>query len=124
MRPPERLCGSDDVTGIDAGPDVGRRERDGFVLVMLGHQRHALDREAEPLAGFAQQVDVARRLLAEGEVLPHHHLDDVQSLDQQFMGVALGRQLHEIRGERHDQEHVDAHFLDELGAPGQRGQLG
>ena len=69
------------------------------------------------------RFDVARRLLAEGEVLADHHLDDVQALDQQLVDVALGRELHEVRGERHDQEHVDAQFLDELGAAGQRGQL-
>ena len=39
------------------------------------------------------------------------------------MDVALGCQLHEVGGERHDQENVDAQFLDELGAAGQRGQL-
>ena len=80
-------------------------------------------REAEPLARLAQHVDVACRLLAEGEVLPHHHLDDVQVFDEQFVDVALGGELHEVGGERHHQEDVDAQFLDELGAPGQRGQL-
>ncbi|EUA54792.1 hypothetical protein I553_1301 [Mycobacterium xenopi 4042] len=39
------------------------------------------------------------------------------------MDVALGRQLHEIAGERHNQEHVDAEFLDQLGTARQRRQL-
>ena len=68
-------------------------------------------------------VDVARGLLAEREVLPDHHLDDVQVFDEQFVDVALRGELHEVGGERHHQEDVDAQFLDELGAPGQRGQL-
>ena len=123
VRPAQRLGGGDDVARVDAGPDVGGRERDGFVPVVLGHQGHALDREAEPLPRLAQQADVACGLLAEGEVLPDHDLDDMQVLDQQLVDVALGGQLHEVRGERHHQEDVDAQFLDQLGAAGQGGQL-
>ena len=56
VRAAQRLGGRHDVTGVDAGSDVGRREGDGLVLVVLGDQRHALDREPEPLARLAQQV--------------------------------------------------------------------
>ena len=86
-------------------------------------QRHALHRKAEALPCLAQRVDVARCLLAEGEVLPHHHFDDVEAFDEQLMDVAVRGELHEVGGERHHQEHVDTQFLDELGAAGQRGQL-
>ena len=39
------------------------------------------------------------------------------------MDVAIRGELHEVGGERHHQEHVDAQFLDKLGATGQRVQL-
>ena len=68
-------------------------------------------------------VDVAGRLLAEGEVLPHHDLHDVQVLDQQLVHVALRGELHEIGRERHHQKDVDAQLFDQFGAPGQRRQL-
>ena len=90
---------------------------------MFGHQVHRVHREAEPLARLPQQLDVARRLLAEREVLADHDLDDVEAFDEQLVDVALGGEFHEVRGERHDQEHVDAHLLDQLGATSQRGQL-
>ena len=124
VRPAQRLGGGHHVTGVDAGPDVGRREGDGLVAVGVRHTSDMLS-TANPNRSPAlrSMVDVAGRLLAEGEVLADHDLDDVQPLDQQFVDVALGRQLHEVGGERHDQEDVDAHFLDQLGAPGQRGQL-
>ena len=47
----------------------------------------------------------------------------MQPLDQQLVDVAVRGELHEVGGERHDQEDVDAQFLDQFGAPGQRGQL-
>ena len=46
-----------------------------------------------------------------------------RSFDEQLVDVALGRELHEVGGERHHEEDVDAQFLDQFGAPGQRGQL-
>ena len=125
--PSERFGRGDDVTRIDAGSDVGRGEGDRpvpvLIKVVFSHQRHALDREAEAFACLAQHADVAARLLAEREVLTDHDLHDVQALDQQFVDVPLGRELHEVRGERHDEEDVDTHFLNEFGPPGQGGQL-
>ncbi len=111
------------VARVHARPDVGGREGDGLGSVMLGHQRDALDGEAEALAGLAQQRHVAAGLLAEGEVLADHDLEDVQTLDEQFVHVPLGGQLHEVGGERHDEEDVDTQFLDQFGPAGQRRQL-
>ena len=99
-----RLGGGDYVAGVDARADVGRRERDGLAAMVLGDQGHALDGEAEPLAGLAQGFDVAGGFLAEGEVLADQHLDDVQALDEQLVDVAVRGQLHEVGGERHHQQ--------------------
>ena len=129
MRPTEGLGGGHHVAGIHTRPDVGRRERDAVVTIDragaggLGHQGHPFDRKTEPFTGLAQQRHVARRLLAEGEVLPDHHLHHVQALHEQLMDVALGGEFHEVRRERHDQKDVDAGLLDQFGAPGQGGQL-
>ena len=90
---------------------------------VLGHGGGIQHHHAEALPGLAQHRDVACGLLAEREVLPDDHLDDVQTFDEQFVDVAVGSQLHEVRGEGHYQEDVDAHFLDQLGAARQRGQL-
>lgn len=90
VRPAQRLGRGHHVTGVHAGPDIGGRERDGLGPVMLGHQRDALDSEPEALAGLAQQRHVAAGLLAEGEVLTDHDLEDVQAFDQQLVHVALG----------------------------------
>ena len=123
MRAAQRLGGRHHVPGVHAGADVGGGEGYGLVAVVLGQQRHGFDCEPEPLAGAPQGLDVAGRLLTEGEVLPHHDLDHVQVFHQQLVDVALRRELHEIAGERHHQEDVDAQLLDELGAAGERGQL-
>jgi len=53
--------------------------------------------------------------------LPAAFLPNV--LDEQLVDVAVGRELHELRGEWDHQKDVNAEFLDELGAAGQRGQL-
>ena len=119
----QRFGGRHHVTGVHAGPDVGRRERHGLGVVVLGDQRHRLHREPEPRAGTAQRVDRSGSLLAEGEVLPHHDFHHMQVLDQQLVDVALRGELHEIGREGHDQKDVDAELLGKLGAPGQRGQL-
>ena len=124
VRTPQRLGGRNHVAGVDAGSDVGRRKGHRLAAVVFGDQRHGLDGEAEPLAGLTQRVDVAGRLLAEREVLADDDLDHVQPFDQQFVDVALGSELHEVGGERHHQEDVDAEFLDEFGPAGQRRQLG
>lgn len=47
----------------------------------------------------------------------------MQVFDQQLVDVAVRRELHEIDGERHHQEDVDAQVLDELGTSGQCRQL-
>ncbi len=116
----ESIGGGGHVAGVDARPDVGRRERHR----MLGKQGLPVDRETEAFTDGAEHFHGPRGLLAESEVLPHDDLGDVQSLDEDFAGVALGRELHELGSERHHTEHVDAEFLGEFGAPGQGGQLG
>jgi hypothetical protein len=126
MRAAQRLGSGDHVSGIHTGADVGRGVRHRLVAVglgRLGDQRQRIDREAEPFTGLAQQLHIAGRLLPEGEVVAHDDLDDVQPFDEQFVDVALRGELHEVRRERHDQKDVDAHLLDQLRTPGQRGQL-
>lgn len=57
---------------------------------MLCDQGDGVNLEAEALPGLLEHLDVPCGLLAEREVLPDHHLGDVQPLDQQFMHIALG----------------------------------
>lgn len=123
MRTAQRLGGRHDITGVDAGANVGRRERDRLALVVFGNQRHALDGEAESVPGLAQGRNVAGRFLAEREVLADDHLDHVQPFHQQFVDVAVRGELHEIGGEGHDEEDIDTQFLGQFGTSGQRRQL-
>lgn len=44
---------------------------------MLGEQLDAVDGKAEASAHFTKKIDIAERLLAEGEVVPHHDLGDM-----------------------------------------------
>ncbi len=119
----------DDVAGVDAGADVGRRERHRSVRRVVGpphrpgDQRIGFDLEAEPLAELGQQLDVARRLVAEGEVLADHDLRRVQPLHQHLVHELLGRQARDLSGERQHAEHLDAELFGQLGAAPQGGQL-
>ena len=90
---------------------------------MLGEQIEPVDRETGSVADLAQQIDVALRLLAEREVLPHDDFRDVQALYQDLVDIAFGRQPHEFRGEGHHAEDVDTQFLGKLGSPREGGQL-
>ena len=119
----EGLGGRHHIAGVDTGPDVGGREGDGLAQVVLGDQGHPIHREAQPIAGPAEGVDGSGGLLAEGEVLPHHHFHHVQALDEQFMDVAVRGELHEVGRERDDQEDVHTEFLNQFRAPRQGGQL-
>ena len=123
VRAPEGLGGGHHIAGIHAGPHVGGREGDRLALMLLGDQRHPVDRKSQPLTGFAEGVNVARRLLAEGEVLPHHHLHHMKALDEQFVDIAVRGEFHEVGRERHHQEDIHAEFLDQFGPPRQSGQL-
>ena len=91
---------------------------------VVGQQRHALGGEVVLLAELGQQRDVARGLVPEPEILPHHHPGRVQPVHQHGPDELVRPQLGELAGERQHADRVHAQPGQQLRAPPGRAQNG
>jgi hypothetical protein len=110
------------VAGGQLGPDPGR----GDDLAGLGVQGDGDDLDPAGAAEVGQQGRVAGRLVAEAEVLPHHHGPGGQPVEQHLGGEVLGADLGQLLGElehEHDRHAGLAEQLDLAVQGGEQGRL-
>ena len=113
VRAAQRAGGGGHVTRGQLLPDVRRGDR-----YAVGHQqRHALGGEVVFLAQLRQQRHVTHGLMAEPEVLPHHHGGGVQPFGQDDADELIRAEPGEFQVEREHADRVGAEAGEELGPP-------
>ena len=108
------------VTSPAASSSPDRRRRDRRAVG--DEQRHPLHSELVLLAELGQERDVAGRLVAEPEVLPHHDYRGVKSLDQDGAHELIGVEPGELQREREHAHGVGAQAGEQLRAAARRTQ--
>ena len=106
------------VAGGQLGPDPGR----GDDLAAVGVQADGDHLDPPGPAQVGQQVRVAGRLVAEAEVLPHHHRPGAQAAEEHVGGERLRPHLGQLGGEGQHQHDLDAGLAQQLDLAVQRGE--
>jgi hypothetical protein len=92
------------VAGGELGADPGR----GHDVAVVGLQGDGDHLDPPGAAEVGQQGGVAGGLVAEAEVLAHHHRPGGQGVEQDLGGERLGRDLRQLAGELEHQHDVHA----------------